>query len=258
MSNEIERIHKENWIEAAKAGFEASFKEGDFYNKQTQDDKHLKDILATINVKPGMKILDLGCGSGYLTFPIAKMNEDVHVVGLDIVTDTLERNVKKAQEMNLKNLEFVSYDGITFPFEDNSFDLIVTRYALHHFPKIRKSICEVARVLVSGGLFFVSDPRPNDCDITRFVDDYMQLKKDGHIKFYTRDEWVQICRECNMHFIQSFDSEIRFPKKKSTADGFEKVLARHEKSIIDSYQLTQTEDEIWVTEQVNNLLFQKK
>ena len=31
-----------------------------------------------------------------------------------------------------------------------------------------------------------------------------------------------------------------------------------EKSIIDSYQLTQTEDEIWVTEQVNNLLFQKK
>ena len=47
-------------------------------------------------------------------------------------------------------------------------------------------------------------------------------------------------------------------KKKSTVDGFEEVLARHEKSIIDSYQLTQTEDEIWVTEQVNNLLFQKK
>ena len=87
---------KKNCIEAAKAGFEASFKEADFYNKQTQDEKHLKDILATINVKPGMKILDLGCGSGYLTFPIAKMNEDVRVVGLDIVTDTLERNAVKA------------------------------------------------------------------------------------------------------------------------------------------------------------------
>lgn len=36
------------------------------------------------------------------------------------------------------------------------------------------------------------------------------------------------------------------------------VLARHEQSIIDSYMLTQTEDEIWVTEQVNNLLFRKK
>ena len=243
-------------IEATRAGFEASFGEADFYNKQTQDEKHLNDILAAIKIKPGMKILDLGCGSGYLTFPIAKRNENAYVVGLDIVTDTLRRNTVKAREEDIKNLEFVSYDGITFPFEDNSFDLIVTRYALHHFPEIRKSIHEVARVLKDKGVFFLSDPRPNDCDTTRFVDDYMQLKKDGHIKFYTKDEWVQICRECNMHFIQSFDSEIRFPKKKSTAKGFEEVLARHEKSIIDSYQLTQTEDEIWVTEQVNNLLFE--
>ena len=86
-------------IEATRAGFEDSFEEADFYNKQTQDEKHLKDILATINVKPGMKILDLGCGSGYLPVPIAEMNENAHVIGLDIVTDTLERNTKKAIEL---------------------------------------------------------------------------------------------------------------------------------------------------------------
>ena len=51
-----------------------------------------------------------------------------------------------------------------------------------------------------------------------------------------------------MHFVHSFDSEIRFPKKKSTAGGFEEILSRHEKSIIESYRLTQTEDEIWITE----------
>ena len=61
-----------------------------------------------------------------------------------------------------------------------------------------------------------------------------------------------------MYLIQSFDSEIRFPKKKSTAEGYEEILARHEKSIVDSYKLTQTEDEIWVTEQANNLLFRKE
>ena len=245
-------------IEATRAGFEASFEEANFYNKQTQDEKHLNDILAAINVKPGMKVLDLGCGSGYLTFPIAKRNENASVIGLDIVTDTLERNAVKAKEMDIKNLKFVSYDGVTFPFEDHSFDLVVTRYALHHFPEIRKSIREVARVLKNKGVFFISDPRPNDCDKTRFVDDYMQLKKDGHVKFYTKSEWVDLCGECHMDLKCSFDSEIRFPKKKSTAAGFEEVLARHEKSMIDSYQLMQTEDEIWITEQVNNLLFQKK
>lgn len=144
-------------IEAARAGFEDSFEESNFYNKQTQDEKHLNNILNTINSKPGMKILDLGCGSGYLTFPIAKRNENAYVVGLDIVTNTLERNTEKAQEMDIKNLKFISYDGITFPFEDNSFDLVVTRYALHHFPEIRKSIHEVSRVLKSNGEFFISD-----------------------------------------------------------------------------------------------------
>lgn len=245
-------------IEATRTGFEASFEEADFYNRQTQDEKHLNDILATINVKAGMKILDLGCGSGYLTFPIAKMNENANVIGLDIVTDTLKRNRIKAQEMGIKNLEFISYTGVAFPFKDGFFDLVITRYALHHFPEIRKSFSEVNRVLKRNGKFFLSDPRPNECDTTRFVDDYMQLKRDGHIKFYTKDEWMEICRECNMHLVNSFDSEIRFPRKKSTAEGFEDVLARHEKSIIDSYQLTQTEEEIWVTEQVNNLLFEKK
>lgn len=245
-------------IEATKLGFEDSFKEANFYNKQTQDEKHLKDILSVIGVKPKMKVLDLGCGSGYLTFPIAKRNENAFVIGLDIVTDTLKQNSLKAQEMAINNIEFISYNGIDFPFEDNFFDLVVTRYALHHFPDIEKSISEVSRVLKFNGRFFISDPRPNDCDKTRFVDDYMQLKKDGHIKFYTKDEWLQICKECNMNFVSGFDSKIRFPKKKNTVQGFEEVLARHDKSIIDSYQLTQTEDEIWVTEQVNNLLFEIK
>lgn len=43
-----------------------------------------------------MKVLDLGCGSEYLTFPIAQRSEKAYVVGLDIVTDTLERNAVKA------------------------------------------------------------------------------------------------------------------------------------------------------------------
>ena len=85
-------------IEATRAGFEASFEEAVFYNKQTQDENHLNKILKSISIKPGMKILDLGCGSGYLTFPIAKRNENTYVVGLDIVTDTLKRNTEKANK----------------------------------------------------------------------------------------------------------------------------------------------------------------
>ena len=245
-------------IEVTKKCFEESFKETTFYNKQTQDENHLSAIMKFIEITSGMKVLDLGCGSGYLTFPIAKENPEAMVSGLDIVTKTLENNAAEAQKGSLDNLEFISYDGTVFPFEDETFDLIVTRYALHHFPDIRQSMREVARVLKPNGRLFISDPRPNECDITRFVDDYMQLKKDGHIKFYTRAEWIEICGECGLSEMRSFDSRIRFPKKKSTAIGFDEVIRKHDRTIIDTYELQETEDEIWVTEQVNNILFCKK
>lgn len=58
-------------------------------------------------------------------------------------------------------------------------------------------------------------------------------------------------------FEAGFDSEIRFPRKKWMTAGLETVLARHEATIIESDQLTQTGEEVWITEQVHNLLFTK-
>ena len=210
-----------------------------------------------IEIKPQMKVLDLGCGSGYLTFPMAKENPEANILGLDIVTKTLENNAAQAKKDFLYNLEFKSYDGFKFPCADESFDLIVTRYALHHFPDIEQSMKEIARVLTPGGKVFISDPRPNECDITKFVDDYMQLKKDGHIKFYTKDEWIELCGKCGLSVIKSFDSQICFPRKKSLSIGFDEVIKKHNRMIIDSYELYETEEEIWVTEQVNNIIFCK-
>lgn len=245
-------------IKATKRGFEDSFASQDFYNKQTQDEQHLDAILDFLPVKTGMKILDLGTGSGYLSFAIAKKYPEISVVGLDIVENTLENNRVKAKEENINNLVFVTYDGIDFPFADQEFDMVISRYALHHFPDIQKSISEVSRILNEEGLFFVSDPTPNDNDSERFVDAYMQLKKDGHIKFYTVDEWKDICKKFGMDLCDSFDSSIRFPKKKDTAYGFEELLNTYDKDIISGYELEIVENEIYVTEQVNNLLFCKQ
>ena len=204
-----------------------------------------------------MKILDLGTGSGYLAFPIAKENAGCDVVGLDIVKEALLANRVRAEKEGTDNLTFMSYDGIDLPFEDSTFDLIVTRYSLHHFPDIEHSITEISRVLKTGGRLFISDPCPNECDSERFVDDYMRLKKDGHIKFYTKDEWKDICGRNGLVFTDSFDSSIRFPKKKDTAIGYEKVLNRHSKAVIESYDLSETETELFITEQVNNIMFFK-
>lgn len=82
----------------------------------------------------------------------------------------------------------------------------------------------------------MSDPAPNDDDTEHFVDEYMQMKKDGHIKFYTQDEWKEIAGLSGLKFLNGFETAIRFPRKKETALEF---------------------DEIWITERVNNLFFEK-
>lgn len=248
----------ENSIMATKQGFENSFFSGDFYNKQTQDEHHLKNILDFLPLKTDMKILDLGAGSGYLSFPIAKKNPTISIIGLDIVEKALESNRTKAREENIRNISFVSYNGIDFPFADNEFDMVISRYALHHFPDIHKSISEVSRVIKQGGFFFISDPTPNVNDTSRFVDEYMQLKKDGHIKFYTKDELLQICGKYGLQFKKYFDSAIRFPRKKDTAYRIDELLKKHDKKIVEGYELEIAKDEIYVTEQVNNILFYKR
>lgn len=204
-----------------------------------------------------MKILDLGTGSGYLSFPIAKKYPNISITGLDIVEKALEVNRFKANEEDIKNISFISYNGIDFPFDDSEFDMVISRYALHHFPDIQKSISEVSRVIKPKGFLFISDPTPNVNDSSRFVDEYMQLKKDGHIKFYTKDEWIQMCEKYGLQFKQSFDSTIRFPKKKDTAYGFDELLKKHDRKIIESYEIEVVGNEIYITEQVNNMLFCK-
>lgn len=248
----------ENSIMATKQGFEHSFSSGDFYNKQTQDEHHLKNILDFLPLKADMKILDLGTGSGYLSFPIAQKYPNISIIGLDIVEKALEVNRSVAKEKNIRNISFISYNGIDFPFADSEFDMVISRYALHHFPDIQKSISEVCRVIKQGAFLFISDPTPNVNDTSRFVDGYMKLKKDGHIKFYTEDEWLQICGKYGLQFKKSFGSTIRFPRKKDTAFGFDELLKKHDKKIVEGYELEVVRNEIYITEQVNNILFCKR
>lgn len=75
-------------IEKTKQGFEESFKKAAYYDMQTQDASHLEVILSFLPIRPGMKILDLGTGTGYLSFAIAKRYPDCEIYGLDIVAET--------------------------------------------------------------------------------------------------------------------------------------------------------------------------
>lgn len=249
----------EESIQATKGGFEKSFNEGSLYNTQTQDERHIEKILKACDIVENSEILDLGTGSGYLAFSIANNYPKSKVIGLDIVENTLNENRKRALDINMKNIEFFSYEGIIFPFADEKFDYVTSRYALHHFPVIDKTLKEISRVLKKGGHLFLSDPTPNDNDVDRFVDDYMQMKKDGHVKYYTREEFEYYANKVGLKLIDSFQTEICFPRLKDTAIGFDDIIKKHKDEIISAYKVKVTADNkyIYTTQKVWNLLFEK-
>lgn len=247
--------YSDNGISSAKQGFEAAFAEKSFYDRQTQDSVHLEAITKLLPVRIGMRILDLGTGSGYLAFALARKYHDVTVIGLDIVEKALEQNRLTAAQEGLNNIGFISYDGSTFPLESSSFDMVVTRYALHHFPDIAVSLSEVSRILSDKGCFFVSDPTPNAEDTSGFADEYMQVRPDGHIKFRSLAEWKALCECCGLQLSGHFISIIRFPRKYEQI--YEDIMKRHPKETVSSYGIEVSNGEIFITEQVNNMLFFK-
>lgn len=244
-------MNNQESVEKTRKGFESSFAESSYYNRQTQDVENLDKILKYVDTNGS--ILDLGTGSGYLAFPLATRNPNCHVVGLDIVYETLKRNRQKAEGQAIANLDFVSYDGINFPLENQTFDTVVTRYALHHFPDINKTFCEIGRVLKPGGQLFISEPTLNGNDENHFVDTYMQMKDDGHIRFYTENEFEKLAGSIGLKLENSFMTEIRFPRKIS--DDYYRILNGANESILNGYAIKIVDGEIFITEKVLNLFF---
>ena len=242
-------------IEKARVGFDENFSKKNYMELRTGDDEHLHKILSYLNITSQSRILDLGTGSGFLAFPIAQLNAECTVVGLDIAVRTLEQNREKAFRMGLTNLNFMDYDGMNLPFEDTTFDYVVTRYALHHFPGIEKSFMEIRRILNTGGILFISDPTPNEIDDIRFVDTFMQMKDDGHVKFYLKSEFMELAGKHGFQLVASFDSEIRFPSDRT--EKYLQLADSIDEKIIESYDIEVNHGQVYITEQVNNLMFLK-
>lgn len=171
----------------AKASFDRIL-DNKVYANIIKDDRHLEVLMSLVQKGRYRNILDIGTGTGYLAFPLAEVFPQARVVGIDITETVLAQNAEQARERGLKNLCFQVFDGLQYPFPEKSFDLIVSRYAFHHFPDVEGAVRQMNKLLTKGGRVLISDPMRNALDNKRIIDDFMSVKKDGHIQFYSQKE----------------------------------------------------------------------
>ena len=112
------------------------------------------------------RALDLGTGPGYVVIDVARRNPDLQVIGLDLSAHMVERASRQAARKELNGrAPWVQADGHLLPFADDSLDLVISSFALHHWQDPLAVMNEIARVLrhprpeagEPGGRYYIAD-----------------------------------------------------------------------------------------------------
>lgn len=140
----MEKINKDNKVFYSEYSDNIIMKRFESPN-QLRRYAHRQQYLVFLKyIKPGMKVLDAGCGEGILAVMMAKMG--AAVTACDISKPNIDVCIKYAAEEKVDNISFLLADSENLPFPDNSFDLVVSSHVLEHLPDFDKGLTEVMRV----------------------------------------------------------------------------------------------------------------
>ena len=131
----------------------------DFIQKWIVRDKRYKGrLIEQAQIQPGMRVMDLGCGTGTLAIMAKQAQPNAEVVGLDADPEMLKMAYAKNNQEKLDVKFEVGFTN-NLPYPDASFDRVLSSIIIHHLktPDKEKTAREIYRVLKAGGQLHVID-----------------------------------------------------------------------------------------------------
>ena len=112
----------------------------------------LQERIYQLSQAPGKRVLDIGCGNGYVLSRFAAAGSAVE--GVDITDRAIELSQRRFHEAGLRG-GFTRINGQRLPFGDGSFDVVTSMGVLHHVPDPNLLVEDAVRVLKPGGEMIV-------------------------------------------------------------------------------------------------------
>ena len=115
--------------------------------------RYLEQALSGIPEDFSGKLLEVPVGTGVLTMPVYRGLPDANITCMDYSENMMTSAQKKAEALGLANITFLQGDVGALPYEDESFDIVLSLNGFHAFPDKEAAYRETYRVLKPGGTF---------------------------------------------------------------------------------------------------------
>jgi SAM-dependent methyltransferase len=107
-----------------------------------------KNVVAHADIQPGMAVLDIACGTGNATIPAALSGG--RCTGLDLTPELFDAARRNAAEAGVE-IDWVQGDAEALPFDDGSFERVLSTFGIMFAPRHEVAAAELARVIAPGG-----------------------------------------------------------------------------------------------------------
>ncbi len=144
-------------LDALKTRLRATWIAGDFGEIAKSYATSAQEFVAGLDLQPGIRVLDVACGTGNLALPAARRG--AIVTGVDIAPNLVEQARENAKREGL-NVQFDEGDVENLPYEDASFDGVITMFGAMFAPRPDVTASEMIRVVRPGGFIAMANWTP--------------------------------------------------------------------------------------------------
>lgn len=160
-------------------------------------DRNVLEIMLTLLQEPyDKKIVDLGSGTGavinYLQSNISKSNQ---LFAFDLSKSMLEKNTNLC-------IQKVVGDLCDMSFDNEAFDVAITRQCLHYIADIKTVLSEIRRIVKTGGRFIFAQIVPYDTSTQYYWSELSKIRQPLRQQFCSENEWIELIENSGFQMLE--------------------------------------------------------